>query len=191
MSVHPLPTWRHPRTSRAARRRQVSTQARRRHRHATGLVPGEEVGAAAARAEPGCGARWAGAARPWGVLPPGRRNRRWGAQWRELPARRRGRRRGAELVRVRPARPEPGGRPGGGGGGGVRHPFWPRGLAVTGNHVAFLRGSFGPLGSLCSLELGLVLLPQLCQALGSQACARHTQPGNVVVGRETELVVRT
>ncbi|KAM7328445.1 hypothetical protein ACRRTK_012537 [Alexandromys fortis] len=44
-----------------------------------GRCRGEEVGAAAARAEPGCGARWAGAARP-GVLPPGRRNRRWGAR---------------------------------------------------------------------------------------------------------------
>lgn len=96
------------------------------------------------------------------------------------------------------ALPEPGGLP---GGGGVSPDlfFLPLGNTHGELREHFLRGFIWTPGSFCSLgclELGVVLLPQLCQVAWSHTCASDARPGNIFpggfrLGRETEVVVPT
>lgn len=149
-----------------------------RHRHATEPVPGEEVGTTVARAEPGCGARWASAARPGGPAG-GKAEPGMGCPVVVAPSAQ------AQKLAESSASFRPRSSREGFLGEEEEEAFsatflLPRGLAVMGNHVGtFRRGFFRILGSFCSLgclELSVVLLLQHCQVLGSQAWTHDTQP---------------
>lgn len=134
-----------------------------------------------ARAEPGCGARWAGAAQPAGPAG-GKGEPEVGCRVVGAPSAQAQKLAGSSAsFRPRSSRE-----------GFLEEEefsvtfFLPRGLAVMGNHVGgFRRGLFRLLGTFCSpgcFELSVVLLLQHCQVLGSQAWAHDARPRTVFPG---------